>query len=196
MTDKVKKTVHPKTKKRRGLFGSVVRGAEIMDKRCSFCVSKNHQECLLSSDDSSRCAECVRLNQSYCDVRGLSPEQMNRIADHHFRLEDELEAAEEEQLRAAEKVKRLRKQKRIWYDKMRRAVARGITDLEELDRVEREEAEAARQVTTLPNPTDPVISNSAVDVDWGAFDPSLLTFLGSGSDGIRPAEPSHVQGSQ
>ena len=41
------------------------------------------------------------------------------------------------------KIDRLRKQKKLWYEKMRRAVARGITDLEELDRVEREEAEAS-----------------------------------------------------
>ncbi|KAL7956106.1 hypothetical protein V8C34DRAFT_289912 [Trichoderma compactum] len=113
MTDKVKKSIHPKTKRRRGLFGSVVRGAEIMDKRCTFCVSKNHQECLLSPNNSSRCAKCVRLNQPYCDIRSLSPEQITRIANHHFRLEDEIEAAEEEQLRAAEKVKRLRKQKKV-----------------------------------------------------------------------------------
>ncbi|KAI6553416.1 hypothetical protein MCOR04_010741 [Pyricularia oryzae] len=65
---------------------------------------------------------------------GVSREQLYRIAAQHSKFESELEAAEE-------KVLRLRKQKKIWFEKMMRAVCRGIDSLEELDRVEREEAE-------------------------------------------------------
>ncbi|PTB47343.1 hypothetical protein M431DRAFT_514422, partial [Trichoderma harzianum CBS 226.95] len=153
-------------------------------KRCSFCISKKFDECLLSPDDSLRCSNCVRLNKSYCDVRGLTADQLDQVSAQHFRLEDKLESAEDALAELAVK-----------YERMRRTVARGITDLDKLDRVEREEAEAARQAATLlPNPTDPVTAGSAVDaVDWGAFDPSLLDldFGGSHSQGL-----SSVQGPQ
>jgi uncharacterized protein YdcH (DUF465 family) len=189
MPNRITKSVHPKTTRRKSLFQLIIAGAQDMDKRCSFCVSKGHKECLLSPNDSSRCSECVRLNQSYCDVRGLTSEQLERIAVHHFRLEDELEEAEEERRRADAKVERLRKQKKAWYEKMRRAVARGITDLEELDRVEREEAEAARQAALLV-PSSTVGPSQSVDaVDWSAFalDPSLFPPLETGE---IPAESS------
>jgi uncharacterized protein YdcH (DUF465 family) len=201
MSDRVSKPLHPKTKKRKSLFQSVVRNALAMDKRCSYCVSRGHEECLLSPSDSSRCAECVRLNKSYCDIRGLSSEQLERIAAHHFRLEDELEAAEEERRAADAKVERLRKEKKRWYEKMRRGISRGITDVEELDRVEREEqeAEAARQAAmSVPNPAGSGIPVSSVGaIDWGQFDVDpLLPFLGSGVDGNRQPTSSHLQGSQ
>ncbi|PTB35121.1 hypothetical protein M441DRAFT_63026 [Trichoderma asperellum CBS 433.97] len=113
MPDKISKSVHPKTTRRKSLFKSVIAGANKIDKHCSFCISKGHQECLLSPTNSSRYSECVRLNQSYCDVRGLTSEQLERIAAHHFHLENELEEAEEEHRRTDAKVERLRKQKKM-----------------------------------------------------------------------------------
>ena len=41
-----------------------------------------------------------------------------------------------------ERVLRLRKQKKMWFEKMMRAISRGIDIVEELERVEREEADA------------------------------------------------------
>jgi hypothetical protein len=171
-----------------------------MDKRCSFCISKNFEECLSSPNDSSRCSQCVRLNRPYCDVRGLSNDQLQKVSTEHFRLEEELETAEDALAEMAAKVSRLRKQKKIWYDRMRRAVARGITDLEELDRVEREEAEAARQAATAQSAEgssggDP--ASSLVDGDllepW-ALDPELARSLGF--DGVFPQAPLHSQDSR
>ncbi|KAI7908727.1 hypothetical protein M0657_012163 [Pyricularia oryzae] len=101
---------------------------------CSACESQGIAKCAVSPRDSSRCVECVRLGRSRCDVMGVSREQLHRIAVQHSKLESELEAAEE-------KVLRLRRQKKMWFEKMMRAVRRGIDNLEELDRVEREEAE-------------------------------------------------------
>lgn len=42
-----------------------------------FCESKGLSSCQVSAKDSSRCAECVRLYQSYCDVQGVSQEVQN-----------------------------------------------------------------------------------------------------------------------
>jgi hypothetical protein len=190
MPDKIiKKSLHKRTRQRDSLLRAIMSGADKSDKRCSYCISKNLEDCLVSPLDSSRCFECVRLNKSYCDVHGLTPDQLDRVSSQHFRLEEELEEAEDVLAEVAAKVSRLRKQKRVWYDRMRRAVARGISDLEELDRVEREEAEAAaRQVPTSASNLPVSVPSSSVDaVDWSAydFDPLLLQDLGSG--GI-PAE--------
>lgn len=191
MPDKiVKKSLHKRTRQRNSLLRAMMSGAAKSDTRCSNCISKNHADCVVSSLDSSRCYECVRLNKSYCDVQGLTPDQLDRVSSHHFRLEEELEEAEDVLAEAAAKVARLRKQKRVWYERMKRAVARGITDLEELDRVEREEAEAARQAALLaPSSAVAGPSQSVDDVDWSAYalDPSLFPLLGTGE---IPAESS------
>ncbi|KAF3768385.1 hypothetical protein M406DRAFT_223769, partial [Cryphonectria parasitica EP155] len=83
--------------------------------------------------DFSHYAEYVRLNRSRCDVQSVSPSELRKIAIQHRELEDELQAAEE-------KVLRLRKQKRMWFEKMMRAVRCSINNVEELDCVEAEEA--------------------------------------------------------
>lgn len=185
MPDKiVKKSLHKRTRQRDSLLKAIMSGADRSDKRCSYCISKNHGDCLVSPLDSSRCFECVRLNKSYCDVQGLSPNQLDRVSSQHFRLEEELEEAEDVLAEAAAKVARLRKQKRVWYERMKRAIERGIDNLEELERVEREEreAEAARQAALLA-PSSVVGPSQSVDaVDWSAFelDPSLFPPLVTG----------------
>ena len=50
------------------------------------------------------------------------------------------------------KLERLRRQKKLWFEKMLRAVRRGVKSVEELERVEKEEAdrEAARVAENRP----------------------------------------------
>lgn len=157
-------------------------GAAKSDTCCSNCILRNHADCVVSSLDSSRCYECVRLNKSYCDVQGLTPEQLDRVSSHYFRLEEELEEAKDVLAEAAAKVARLWKQKKVWYERIKRAVAQGITDLEELDRVEREEAEAACQAATahLAEGSSGVDPASLEPADLGAWvmDPELAQSLG------------------
>lgn len=109
-------------------------------------------------------------HQSRCDVQGISPAQLRRIADHHMRFEQELETAEEERRAMDAKIERLRKQKKLWFEKMMRAVARGIDNVEELERVEREEAEQLQKATgVLPTPSedlDPALVRS-LDAEFG-----------------------------
>jgi seryl-tRNA synthetase len=108
---------------------------------CSSCQSRGISSCQTSVQDSSRCAECVRLNLTRCDVLGPSLSQLRHLSSQHQKLEGELEAAEAIHRDMGLKVERLRKQKRMWFEKMMRAVARGIDSVEELERVEREELE-------------------------------------------------------
>lgn len=144
-------------------------------KKCTYCEDKG-SECLYSSDDSTRCSQCVIDQKSLCDARQLSPAQFRRVAAQHIKLEEEIEAAEEEHKRelerlyqTSENVERLRKQKKLWYRKMVRAVARGIEDVEELDRVERKEAEResveASDQATFEIPLAKVISSHTLLYD-------------------------------
>ena len=56
------------------------------------------------------------------------------------------------------KINRLRRQKKMWFEKMARAVSRGIDTVEELERVEREEAEALAAAEASADP--PAASNT------------------------------------
>ncbi len=53
-----------------------------------------------------------------------------------------MEEAEVELAAVMAKVNRLRSQKKLWFEKMKRAISYGIDTVEELEQVEREEAEA------------------------------------------------------
>jgi hypothetical protein len=156
---------------------------------CSYCLARGQSSCQVSPLDSSRCAECVRDHQSRCDVLGVSPSQLRSIATQHSKLERELEEAEERALAEQQRVLRLRKQKKMWFEKMMRAVSRGIDNVEELERVEREEAE--REERRLAENRPP--SSGSLDADFGrvwddvypdvALSPSLLADLGFANPG-------------
>lgn len=194
----VRKKSHPKTERRNVLL-EVILSHPVKMKDCTYCSNKkkrNFSECQISEEDSTRCTECVKDNKSLCDARPLSSAQLRKIASFHAQYEDALEGAEEERRVVDAKIERLRKQKRLWLEKMTRAVARGIDNLEELDRVEREEAEAAARqaATSAPNLTASVSGPavSSVDaVDWSAFELDLLLFQDLGSDGIPAVSPGN-----
>ncbi|AEO54806.1 hypothetical protein MYCTH_2313167 [Thermothelomyces thermophilus ATCC 42464] len=88
---------------------------------------------------------------------------------------------------AEERVLRLRKQKRMWFEKMMRAIARGIDSVEELERVEREEA-AAAVAAEASGVTASSSTPSRLSADFGQLwdavypevplDPSLLADFG------------------
>jgi uncharacterized protein YdcH (DUF465 family) len=189
----IRKKSHSKTERRNVLL-EVILSRPVKMKDCTYCSNKRKRhfsECQMSEEDSSRCTECVRDNKSLCDARPLSAAQLRKIASLHARFEDELEAAEDRRKAIDAEIERLRKQKRSWLDKMTRAVARGIDNEEELDKVEREEAEATARQAAAPEPS-PVVGPSfdIAGVDWLAYiqDPSLL-FPSQGTGEI-PAEPS------
>jgi hypothetical protein len=126
---------------------------------CSSCESKSLDSCEVSKTDSSRCAECVRAKRPNCDVLGVSPAQLRTIASQHQKLEDELMAAEE-------RVLRLRKQKKMWFEKMMRAISRGIDTVEELERVEAEEARKLSEAEASSAPPPASSTPPLLDADF------------------------------
>ena len=107
------------------LYESVLRSGTIMPSPCTNCSSASY-ECIVSLSESQCCAKCINLGRSDCDVLGLSRNQLLCIAYHHSSLEAQLELAEEEADRASDEVRRLRKEKLLWFRRMEQAIRRGL----------------------------------------------------------------------
>jgi hypothetical protein len=170
------KTRPSSTGRRDVLLGAILNNPLLVEMpSCSFCEGRGISSCQISPLDSSRCVECVRLGRSQCDVLGVSPEQLRKIADQHAVVEKGLEGAEEELRTAALKVERLRKQKKMWFEKMMRAIRRGIDSLEELERVEREEAE--KEQRRLDEERPPSAGSNPLPIedsfDFNVFNPDV-----------------------
>ena len=91
---------------------------------------------------------------------------LEHVGAQYHKLEEEMAKAEEERRAMDAKIERLRKQKKMWFEKMMRAVRRGISSVEELERVEKEEAdrEAARVAEDRPPPA----TSTPVDMGFNA----------------------------
>ncbi|KAF3768364.1 hypothetical protein M406DRAFT_224021, partial [Cryphonectria parasitica EP155] len=105
---------------------------------CSYCDSRGLQSCIVSPYDSFRCSECVSQNCAKCDVLELmNAAELLLTSTQHRKLEDEIEELEL-------KLLRLHQQKKMWHERMSRAIRRDLKNLEELEKEEAEEAEAER----------------------------------------------------
>ncbi|EJT68143.1 hypothetical protein GGTG_14278 [Gaeumannomyces tritici R3-111a-1] len=108
------------------------------------------------------------------------------MVDQHNKLEAKLVAAKE-------KVLRLQKQKRMWLDKVIRAVRRGIDSVEELVRVKREEAEQVA-IQAAPDPLS-LSASGLSPLSLGKADPgvnpnlNLLALLQPGVSADTPVKP-------
>jgi hypothetical protein len=110
---------------------------------CSVCARLS-RECVISSSESDRCAECVLRGRSDCDALVIHRDQLFAIARENDRLDSALEEAVEEFERAGAKLRQLQRQKKFWRERMSIAISRGLKSveaLEELEEVERREEE-------------------------------------------------------
>ena len=114
---------------------------------------RNLASCIVSDANSSYCAECVHRKQGNCDVLGPSPEQLRKIAAQYLASKRDLKKAEAEAEAANARVRRLRQQKKLWFEKMMRAVSRSINNIEDLERIKKEEAnrEASHWAIAMPD---------------------------------------------
>lgn len=200
---------HLRTVQRDALLEAILWAPIVVPNSCSYCEKRGFP-CESSPSEPSRCSECVRNSQARCDAQGVSPAQLRKIASQYAKLESELEEVESELEEVesameamAAKAQRLRRQKRMWYEKMSRAISRGIDSIEELER-----AEAAVPPSSVPGSLDAEVDSlfppGAFDAagfpalsaaDWAAqgldpalLDPTLLADPGSvgGTAGASP----------
>lgn len=97
------------------------------------------------------------------------------------------------------KINRLRRQKKMWFEKMARAISRGIDTVEELERVEREEAEALAAAGASADPPGAPSTPPCFDDDFAPLwntvcpevplEPSLMAEFG-----LIGGDPSFLAG--
>jgi hypothetical protein len=84
----------------------------------------------------------------------VTPQQLRKLSSTLAQLDAEVEKAEQEWLAAGARTKRVRQQRRMWAEKMARAISRGIETVEELEkgnqRVEERESPAALEDGDCP----------------------------------------------
>jgi hypothetical protein len=161
MSDRVEKKQKSKQPKpstvRKNKLLQVILASDLLEMpSCSNCEEKGLATCEVSPSNPGRCVRCVRDTLSHCDVQEFSVKNLERAGRQFHEHELALEKLEEERRIMDAKIERLRKQKKMWFEKMMRAVRRGISSVEELERVEKEEAEreAARQTEGRPSSPD------------------------------------------
>jgi hypothetical protein len=168
---------HPKTVQRDVLVETILLSPIKMKNPCAFCAKRN-LSCEVSPSDSSRCVECVKHTQSFCEAQGVTSQQLRKLSATYSKLDAEMERAEEEWFAMGAKVKRLRQQKRAWAEKMARAISRGIDSVEELEELERREAEEAENVAAQAAahpPSGPIPAEPPLDPSWAQrFAPASL----------------------
>jgi len=181
MSSRVCKNKKPvlKTISNSGVLSAVLLGPFEMPS-CSSCKALGIDRCEVSPHESSRCSNCVRNHRSGCDVLGMSSSDLLKISSQHARREQALVQAISELSEVSARVLRLQREKEEWRVKLSRAIARGISDTEELERAEAEERAQAIAETAATNVEQ---AESISGVDWSlpsdfALDPGLLADLG------------------
>lgn len=183
MTDRVSKAIRKRGEKCSLLKLLEFRGSEMPC--CLRCLRLGLSSCKVSLEDSSRCEKCVVDQQGLCDVNGLSAAQIDRVVRNHIDAETELEKAEEEVERAQAKVRRLRKQKKLWAERVSRMLVRGLKSLEELDELEaRERAEETQEQKGVEPSGENVPTTSPGWPDLGSPDEFDWDALTSGASGV------------
>lgn len=97
---------------------------------------------------------------------GITPSQLKVLANHHSKLEEKLENTKELAAATHQKVLHLRKAKRMWYKKIKRAIAHSIDSIEELEHIKHKESKATAAImATKPIPGIPALNWDVVFSD-------------------------------
>jgi hypothetical protein len=139
MSSRICKNKKPvfKTISNSGILFAVLLGPFEMSS-CSSCKTLGIDRCKVSPYESSRCSNCVCNHRSGCDVLGMILSDLLKISSQHARREQALVQAISELSKVSAKVLRLQREKEEWRVKLFRTIAKGISDTEELKRVEAE----------------------------------------------------------
>ena len=137
---------------------------------CTYC-EKHCRPCVVATEKSSRCNECVRRGNK-CDVQGPSSSSLASLLREQERLDKE----EEE---TTSKLLRLQRQKRFLRQRASEMLRRGLNSLDELDAAEEKERleSSARELAQQP------VDTSSPNFDL--FDAELAATLSA----YNPADP-------
>ncbi|KAI1086147.1 hypothetical protein F5B19DRAFT_187447 [Rostrohypoxylon terebratum] len=150
------------------------------------------------------CSNCAKRVRCFCDGSAIEMSSLSDIGRERERIAVERRRAEEELQSLAGKLTRLRKQDEYLQRRGLEMLKRGLSSIEELERVEQEEKDrAAREKLARPSEVEPSDANvsMAFPVSFSGFglgpmSPSTEAFLasvGQGSGDENPqADPSNA----
>lgn len=170
MSDRVQKQRKSSTERKNALLRILLESQTVEMPSCSSCESLGAASCEASPQNPNRCIPCVRNGRSRCDIQGISVVDLEHVGAQYQKMELEMAKAEEERRAMDAKIERLRKQKKMWFEKMMRAVRRGLSSVEELEKVEKVEAdrEAARVAENRPPSATSVSLGADFTATWDA----------------------------
>src|SRR5689334_16602483 len=119
--NKKRKAVKPSTERKNLLFAAIA-GTGFEMPSCSSCEERGKDTCEVSPLNPDRCVPCVRGGLSHCDVKEFSAKALEKAGKQFHEHELALQEAEEELQQQLRKIDRLRKQKKLWFERMMRAV--------------------------------------------------------------------------
>ena len=143
---------------------------------CKHCLADGLECRVLSSN--RKCANCVRRGIK-CDAKEMPLGDFEKIDKERARIRAERAAAEESASAALAKLDRLRKLESHLQQKEDEMIRRGLDSLEELEKVEEEEARA-RSMPEQPTAGLSASASDLADVTWSQLDLSSWSGLVSG----------------
>jgi len=186
------KVLESSTVRRRRRAQEIYDSGPKMPTPCSSCV-KHGRLCVLDVV-SGRCSECIGRNiQSSCNLV-VSDAEFRKNSLARKKLLEKLEAAEDLELEARSRQRRLKKELALIDTRYKELHEREMASIEELEKLEREEA--AKQIPvslSSPGSTDPLLADFAWSSlgSLSAWDPLLLDSVGeTGSPAVGSSSGS------
>jgi hypothetical protein len=200
MSGRIRRASSKKSQQRKELAAAILSFGSFADMPCTWCF-RSGKTCLMS-EDSSRCAECVRRGRSCDGMFDVSSckcffpvlpryfsnsSTVARANAAHDKVAKEAEEAEgavlllqEQMNQAFARLSRLREQKKFLHEKRMEMFRRGMQELDEEDGIE-EQRNTQEEVEALG-----IVEASGGVVDWSTVD-----FLNLGPG---PADPGSLGG--
>ena len=151
---------------------------------CVRCA-RSQKECRLSSL-SKECSECIRSGRNCQPAEPVVhfdgiDHAMAKLEKEEEETEAAMDAAMELLSSKKQKLKRIRAQRRFLKDREQKLFDRGLSDVEELERME--EMEKAKEVETSLG-SNPAVNDSG---DLFALSPGTLSWIENSFGGTLPA---------
>jgi len=168
---------------------------------CSSC-ERHGRSCVVLSEKSRRCGECVGRGLTTCDVRNIPLANWEALSREEARLRAEREAAMKvheaalaEAMEGLARARRFEKQEKLLKERRSEMMSRNLRSLDELDaadereRQEREEAERRATTSDSVGASSDLIGDPGFALPSDPNDPFWATLdFGGGT-------PSTTQGS-
>ena len=175
------------TKYRRELCLKIERRGLKMVYKCAAC-RKSGSDCVVSSD-SKGCSSCVRKTIA-CDWRPFSEKDFEKVERERARLQEKASAGRALMRDAMAQIETAERLQRFLDKRESELVRRGLENVEELEKLEKEEELAKERAASSSLSEDPVVDWSSSEfVGFDEFLAQELAPVAGGSPQGHPGNP-------